>query len=67
LQEISPGVVDTEIGGWKDKPEFQEMIKSTNLPRLDPSNIAQTVRFMLMTPYEVNITDIIVRPVGEAF
>jgi len=35
------------------------------VPMLKGSNISQTVLFMLMTPYEVNITEMIVKPIGE--
>jgi NADP-dependent 3-hydroxy acid dehydrogenase YdfG len=32
---------------------------------LKSSDISQAVLFMLMTPYDVNITEMIVKPVGE--
>ncbi|CAG9800071.1 unnamed protein product [Chironomus riparius] len=64
--EISPGGVYTEIG---DKclytPQMKELIDTGVIPMLKGSDISQTVMFMLMTPYEVNITEMIVKPVGE--
>ncbi|CAG9800076.1 unnamed protein product [Chironomus riparius] len=64
--EISPGGVHTEIGGDSlNSPEMKEMIESGLVPILKGSDISQTVLFMLMTPYEVNITEMIVKPVGE--
>ncbi|XP_070501684.1 farnesol dehydrogenase-like [Chironomus tepperi] len=64
--EISPGGVLTEIGGDSmNTPEMKAMIESGMFPMLKSSDISQTVLFMLMTPYEVNITEMIVKPVGE--
>ncbi|XP_070501563.1 farnesol dehydrogenase-like [Chironomus tepperi] len=64
--EISPGGVDTEIGGDSmNTPEIRALIESGVFPMLKGSDISQTVLFMLMTPYEVNITEMIVKPVGE--
>ena len=61
FQEISPGFVSTDIGGGSLKtPEIKAAF-----PMLKGSDVAQTVQFILMTPYEVNITELIVKPVGE--
>ena len=66
LQEISPGFVNTEIGGdYITAPEVRTLIERGEIPMLKSSDISQTVIFMLMTPYEVNITEMIVKPVGE--
>jgi len=66
LQEISPGGVLTEIGGDALKtPEMKAILESGLYPMLKSSDVSQTVLFMLMTPYEVNITEMIVKPVGE--
>jgi NADP-dependent 3-hydroxy acid dehydrogenase YdfG len=59
-------VVDTEIfeaGGWSK--DAYPMVQG--MPALTSANVSQTVLFMLMTPYTVNITDIIVKPTGERF
>ncbi|XP_070501940.1 farnesol dehydrogenase-like [Chironomus tepperi] len=64
--EISPGGVHTEIGGDSlNTPEMKAMIESGLVPILNAADISQTVLFMLMTPYQVNITEMIVKPVGE--
>ncbi|KAL7048554.1 hypothetical protein ACKWTF_003389 [Chironomus riparius] len=64
--EISPGGVLTEIGGDTIfTPEMRAILESGEYPMLKSSNIAQTVLIMLMTPYDVNITEMIVKPVGE--
>ena len=48
-----------------ETPEIRAMIESGMIPMLKSSDISQAVLFMLMTPYEVNITEMIVKPVGE--
>ncbi|KAL7048551.1 hypothetical protein ACKWTF_003386 [Chironomus riparius] len=59
--EISPGFVSTDLGGGSLKtPEIKAVF-----PMLKSSDVSQTVLFILMTPYEVNITELIVKPVGE--
>jgi len=66
LQEISPGGVDTRTGGGSSlTPEMIAILESGEHPMLKSSNIAQTLLFILMTQYDVNITEIIVKPVGE--
>lgn len=65
LQEISPGAVESEItADFFNKPEIQKYIQGNTIPILKGSDLAQTVQFMLMTPYDVNITELIVRPAG---
>lgn len=69
-QEICPGVVETEIfnaGGWMEDNDKEPWAKKMGVSYLRDSDIAQTVQFMLMVPYTVNITDMIVKPVGERF
>ena len=44
---------------------MKAMIEDQHLPLLKSSDISQTVLFMLMTPYDVNITEMIVKPIGE--
>lgn len=44
---------------------MKAMIESGMVPILKSADISQTVLFMLMTPYEVNINEMIVKPVGE--
>jgi NADP-dependent 3-hydroxy acid dehydrogenase YdfG len=47
-----------------NKPEIQKYMSGKEIPILKGSDLAQTVRFMLMTSYDVNITELIVRPAG---
>lgn len=64
-QEISPGGVDTDIliaGGYV-KPG--EKVSNEDLKLLRSSDISQGVIFLLTTPYNVNITEIVIKPVGE--
>ncbi|CAG9800077.1 unnamed protein product [Chironomus riparius] len=61
--EISPGAVESEItADFFSKPEIKKHIGENKIPILKGSDLAQTVQFMLMTPYDVNITELIVRP-----
>ena len=56
----------TEIGDrCLHTPEMKELVDTGVIPMLKGSDISQTVLFLLMTPYEVNITEMIVKPVGE--
>jgi NADP-dependent 3-hydroxy acid dehydrogenase YdfG len=67
-QEISPGAVQsefTEAGGFAN--EGEDLYVNLGLPCLRGSDVAQAVRFMLMTDYSVNMTEIIIKPNGELF
>lgn len=58
---MSPGAVDTEIacaGGYQVGSEDEK-------PKLHPGDISQCVMFLLSIPVTVNVTEIIVKPVGE--
>ena len=61
-QSISPGYVQTDFQQNAGYPPTFE-----NMPFLSPQDIAYTLQFLLKTPYNVNITDMKVRPVGENF
>lgn len=68
IQEISPGFVETEIieaGGSASTGE--NWLDNQGFPYLKDVDVAQTVEFLLMTPYAVNITEIIIKPTGEKF
>jgi NADP-dependent 3-hydroxy acid dehydrogenase YdfG len=63
---LSPGVVDTEIaiaGGYEDPNSDPNKPKEN--PFLKPEDVSQCVMFLLSTPYNVDVTEIIVKPVGE--
>lgn len=62
ISNLSPGGVVTEMStpAGVNAAEFFE-----NKPILQAENVAQTVRFLLETPYSVNITQLTVKAVGE--
>lgn len=64
VSTISPGTIKTNVrvtGGW----ETEEFYK--NRPYLDPKEVAASVNYLLSTPYNVNVTELSIRPVGEKF
>lgn len=67
-QEISPGCVETEIqvaSGYAKAGE--NWLKEKDFPALKDSDVSQSVLFLLMTPYSVNITEIVIKPTGENY
>lgn len=38
-----------------------------NRPYLDPKEIAESILYLLSTPFNVNITELSIKPVGERF
>lgn len=64
VSNLSPGSVITEIvvvGGLADnKDQFFGKV-----PHLQPEDVSQTVKFLLTTPYSVNITQLTIKPTGE--
>ncbi|XP_017003589.1 farnesol dehydrogenase-like [Drosophila takahashii] len=61
ITSVSPGVVDTEIfeaGSW-DQPSGMPMLRS--------ADIADAVTYCIQTPPNVQIHELIIKPVGEAF
>jgi NADP-dependent 3-hydroxy acid dehydrogenase YdfG len=70
FQEISPGAVETEIfeaGGWSAPNTEESLVESDAFPMLKSADVSRTVLFMLELPYDVNVTEMIVKPVGEKF
>ncbi len=59
ISSLSPGAVKTEILG--DMAE--EMYKL--FPYMKDSDISQAVFYILSTPYNVNVTELTLQPVGE--
>ncbi|XP_070505466.1 farnesol dehydrogenase-like [Chironomus tepperi] len=65
VANVSPGIVRTNIGhasGRKDADTFYD-----TRPCLEPENISEGVIYMLSTPYNVNVTQLTIKPVGEQF
>lgn len=69
MQSLSPGYVDTEIvfaGGFIDpNSEKPPLDYVATMPALKSEDISHSVMFLLSTPYNVNITELTIRPVGE--
>ncbi|KAJ2942897.1 hypothetical protein O0L34_g15086 [Tuta absoluta] len=57
ITSISPGMVETLM--------TSESITDSNVPRLQPSDVADTIVYALSTPSHVNITELTVQPVGD--
>jgi NADP+-dependent farnesol dehydrogenase len=64
IANLSPGSVKTDIataGGLAtSKDEFFD-----KMPYLQPEDVSQSVLFLLQTPFNVNITQLTIIPVGE--
>lgn len=71
LQSISPGVVETEFriaaakGSGLDPVEEEK--KYDGLPQLKAKDLADAVLYTLSTPPHVQVHEIIIKPLGEAF
>ncbi|XP_064549943.1 farnesol dehydrogenase [Drosophila montana] len=61
ITSISPGIVDTEIFD-KNSPEVL-----AKMPMLRPENVADAVAYCIQTPPNVQIHELIIKPVGERF
>ena len=66
---MSPGAVSTEIAaaGGLLEGQNKEQIKEVfaNMPLLKSEDISEVVMFLLTTDYNVNISEVTVKPVGE--
>lgn len=65
VSTISPGTIKTNVrvtGGWENTEEFYK-----TRPCLDPKEVAASINYLMTTPYNVNITELSIRPVGERF
>lgn len=64
VSNLSPGSVKTDIvvvGGLAaNKDQFFD-----NVPHLQPEDVSQSIKFLLETPFNVNITQLTIKPVGE--
>lgn len=65
-QSLSPGYVATEIGvaGGYVNPDDDHSALG-DMPSLKSEDIAHSIMFLLSTPYNVNISEITIKPVGE--
>ncbi|XP_046393944.1 farnesol dehydrogenase-like [Ischnura elegans] len=65
VTSVSPGLVDTNIGAPSGIPNFEEMV--ANAPCLKSEDITRSLIHALTAPPDVQIAEIMVRPVGEQF
>lgn len=65
VTNLSPGLVETNIvtnGGFSEELEAQIF---SSMSSLKAENVAETIEFVLSTPYNVNVSELILKPVGE--
>lgn len=60
---ISPGLTKTEIFGASGGKNDEKMFKLT--PHMQPGDISESVIYILSTPFNVNVNQIVIRPVGQ--
>lgn len=65
VTNLSPGLVQTDYIKKSGLPYADHLYEK--FPYLQPEDISAVVPFILSTPYNVNITEIVVKPVGEKF
>ena len=65
MTNLSPGVVHTEIfekSGMENSEAFFALT-----PHLKSEDIAAAVSYLLSTPYHVNVTEMVIKPVGAKY
>ncbi|CAH1184552.1 unnamed protein product [Phyllotreta striolata] len=66
VSSVSPGFVETEIfqaGGYTQDEEMNKLLGT--LPSLKAEDVANAVLYVLGTPPNVQVTDLLVTPLGE--
>ena len=58
---MSPGLVKTEIMEVGKYAESAEVYN--DIPHLQAADISQAILYLLSTPYNVNVTELTIRPV----
>ncbi|KAK9719378.1 short chain dehydrogenase [Popillia japonica] len=67
VTSISPGYVDTEIVKVNGFLEYEDIAAIEKIaPRLQAEDIANAILYVASTPSHVQITELTIRPVGEA-
>ncbi|XP_046737925.1 uncharacterized protein LOC124406534 [Diprion similis] len=64
ITSISPGAVSTEILDTA-AAEANVPVSKMDVPRLEPSDVADAAIYILSTPPNVHITEFTIRPLGE--
>lgn len=68
VSSISPGRVQTEIGAASGRIlSDQEKEVFAKMPTLYAEDISHSVMHLLSAPYHVNISELLIQPVGEQF
>lgn len=65
VTNLSPGTIKTNVrktGGWENIAEFYKQ-----RPYLEPKEIAESILYLLSTPYNVNVSELSIKPIGERF
>ena len=64
---VSPGSVNTELyKSINDPQKRQEEIETEDAIGLDPENIAKAVLYAIDTPKDMDVNEILIRPIGQA-
>lgn len=64
VSNLSPGCVETEMAVAAGMVTDASLIYQ-HLPHLSSENVSESVLFLLQVPYNVNITQLTIQPVGE--
>lgn len=64
VTNLSPGVVKTDMAVAAGMVTDRDHVYD-HLPHLSAENVSQSVMFLLETPYNVNISQLTIQPVGE--
>ncbi|WP_408011260.1 SDR family oxidoreductase [Pseudalkalibacillus sp. A8] len=64
---ISPGVVQTNILKHVTEKSIQEKINQRKFKPLSPIDIANAVIYAIQQPDHVNVSEIVIRPVGQKY
>jgi len=62
---ISPGAVSTELSHTITDPDILDMFKESGVTPLSAESIADAVNYVLEQPADVDVSEIIVRPVSQ--
>ncbi|XP_070504299.1 farnesol dehydrogenase-like [Chironomus tepperi] len=65
VTNLSPGIVETNIMSATGFENADLFFKS--VPCLQPKDVSDSVLYLLSTPYNVNVTQLTIKPVGEKF
>ncbi|GJQ80688.1 hypothetical protein Trydic_g9270 [Trypoxylus dichotomus] len=67
VTSISPGYVETEIAKVNGFLEHEDIVAIEKMaPRLQADDVANAIYYVVSTPPHVQITELTIRPVGEA-